>query len=295
MKENQDKLNSLGKLGPEGKPSGPKRLSPLEKNRRKIRKIINSLKYPSSQYKPIITLNMIYDYINDGDRIIYSEITGAIYGMSDQERDTVSTNVSKLADYLYDHGTTEVKIKGSDDHINVYNTLEKAVVQLWDHINLACQQSNFTTAILLNSAEKVQNELTDTLDQKVKDKMDDEIEPKVKNIERDYITILGIFASIVIAFVGGMTFSTSVLENIDAVSPYRLVFVTTFICYAFVNVINLLLKYMTKLNHIQERPIQIDNINKIFYGVMSVTAVAWLINAHQIRDCIVECIGKLLD
>ena len=35
-------------------------------------------------------------------------------------------------------------------------------------------------------------------------------------MQSEYITILGIFASIVLAFTGGMTFSTSVLENISS-------------------------------------------------------------------------------
>lgn len=37
------------------------------------------------------------------------------------------------------------------------------------------------------------------------------IHKEISGIEKEYISILGIFASIVLAFVGGITFSSSVL------------------------------------------------------------------------------------
>ena len=49
-------------------------------------------------------------------------------------------------------------------------------------------------------------------------------ERRIENAQRENVTILGIFAAIVIAFTAGMGFTASVLQNIDAVSIYRLVF-----------------------------------------------------------------------
>ena len=40
--------------------------------------------------------------------------------------------------------------------------------------------------------------------------------------QREYISILGIFAAVVLAFTGGIAFSTSVLKNINTVSVYRI-------------------------------------------------------------------------
>ncbi|GAA8697237.1 hypothetical protein HpDR86_06260 [Helicobacter pylori] len=51
--------------------------------------------------------------------------------------------------------------------------------------------------------------------------------------QTQYITILGIFASIVLTFVGGLAFSTSVLSNIDKANAYRLVFVMAFMALFF--------------------------------------------------------------
>ena len=70
----------------------------------------------------------------------------------------------------------------------------------------------------------------------------------VIGIEREYVTILGIFASIVLAFVGGITFTTSVLQNIDKVSVFRLILTVDVIGAVLVNVIYLLISFILKIN-----------------------------------------------
>ena len=39
-----------------------------------------------------------------------------------------------------------------------------------------------------------------------------------KDVQKEYIAILGIFAAVVLAFTGGIAFTTSVLQNIHMVS-----------------------------------------------------------------------------
>ena len=67
-------------------------------------------------------------------------------------------------------------------------------------------------------------------------------------MQKDYITILGIFSSIVITFVAGMVFSSSILNNINKVSIYRLTFVIILIAMMLFNLLNLLLDFIAKVN-----------------------------------------------
>ena len=71
---------------------------------------------------------------------------------------------------------------------------------------------------------------------------------KIQKMQNEYITILGIFAAIVLAFTGGMTFSNSALENINAVSPYRLLTVIITIGFILINLIWMLLDFISELN-----------------------------------------------
>ncbi len=70
--------------------------------------------------------------------------------------------------------------------------------------------------------------------------------------QTQYITILGIFASIVLTFVGGLAFSTSVLSNIDKANAYRLVFVMAFIALFFGNILYLLFSFSSKISLSEE-------------------------------------------
>ena len=70
-------------------------------------------------------------------------------------------------------------------------------------------------------------------------------------MQKEYTTILGIFASIVLAFTGGMVFSTSVLENIGDISIYRLIMVSCIIGIVFINMIWILVSYLARINQIK--------------------------------------------
>ncbi|GAA7405385.1 hypothetical protein UBN14_10870 [Helicobacter pylori] len=80
----------------------------------------------------------------------------------------------------------------------------------------------------MSRVKDVSNKLEDDLNKNYK-KLSEELNKQ----QTQYITILGIFASIVLTFVGGLAFSTSVLSNIDKANACRLVFVMAFIALFF--------------------------------------------------------------
>lgn len=80
--------------------------------------------------------------------------------------------------------------------------------------------------------------------------------------QTQYITILGIFASIVLTFVAGLAFSTSVLSNIDKANAYRLVFVMAFIALFFGNILYLLFSFLSKISLSKEKKEKQENFCK---------------------------------
>ncbi len=67
-------------------------------------------------------------------------------------------------------------------------------------------------------------------------------------MQKEYISILGIFAAIVLAFTGGIVFSGSVLENIDKSSIYRITLITFIIGLVFFDLIWLLIDFIRDIN-----------------------------------------------
>lgn len=104
---------------------------------------------------------------------------------------------------------------------------------------------------------------------------------KMESVQKESITILGIFASIVFAFTAGMLFSSSVLENIDKASPYRLVGVALLIGIVITNLIVLLLLYIDRIRMVKQikitYPRSIIVMNVLYITAFIADFVAWLL------------------
>ena len=68
-----------------------------------------------------------------------------------------------------------------------------------------------------DALKEISNKTIDDLKQ-----LSGKVQERQEDMQKEYITILGIFAAIVLAFTGGIVFSSSVLENIDKPSIYRI-------------------------------------------------------------------------
>lgn len=114
------------------------------------------------------------------------------------------------------------------------------------------------------------------------------IKDKLSKAQTDYIAILGIFASVVLAFVGGMTFSTSVLNNIKDVSIYRLLIVALAIGIVFVTVIFFMFYFigiLTRHNQFTLKTcIPLGIVYLIFGILISIVLYMWNCGAVESRD-----------
>ncbi len=120
-------------------------------------------------------------------------------------------------------------------------SIKPKLEKLYDHMNLEC--------IRLQDFDEKMSRAKDVsirLDNLNKDY--EKLSEELNKQQTQYITILGIFASIVLTFVGGLAFSTSVLSNIDKANAYRLVFVMAFIALFFGNILYLLFSFLSKIS-----------------------------------------------
>ncbi len=226
-----------------------------------MRSLCKTLCMQSSKYKPEKMVETIDLYINRPDkldRILYSEISNYIFGLTSANRGTFSTNVECLLLYVL------------DEKNSVKEDTRKIVIKIYDHVQLATHQ-----------IENGRNMFGDAIVE-AKSRLHDEI----KGIEKEHITILGIFASIVLAFVGGITFTTSVLENIDKVSVFRLIFTVDVIGAVLVNVIYLLISFILKINDKDKESDRkfIKIANWVLLGIATLILIAWFINIMDLQE-----------
>lgn len=217
----------------------------------------------TQKYDPQKTVENIASYItstNKLDRILYSEISNYVYSLEMSQRGVFATNLEKLLLYSL------------DDDNSVDEDCKKMIVKIYDHFQLALHQIENVNNIFADSIEEAKENL----------------QKQIKGVEKEYISILGIFASIVLAFVGGITFSTSVLQNISAVSVFRLLLVVDFLAFVLINVIYILVKFIFTINEKNARLFNVKALNIACLIIAIIIVVSWILNVNQIPDFISE-------
>lgn len=135
----------------------------------------------------------------------------------------------------------------------------REIFKLYDHINLEIARLNYTEKVKkemqsMVETEKARNELLRIELDKVQRDFNTTVESQSKAInekqekmQTEYVAILGIFSTVVLAFVGDMAFSTSVLNNIHNVSIYRLVTIACIIGIVFIDLVWVLLNFIRRM------------------------------------------------
>ncbi|GAA8220758.1 hypothetical protein UBN68_04740 [Helicobacter pylori] len=219
--------------------------------------------------KIIVLLCEEGDLSSQKDQIIkdLKEIYKGEYKHKYSKITTIILNSTRDKEQAFMMLTQNIKtLKEIQDNKEV-ESIKPKLEKLYDHMNLEC--------IRLQDFDEKMSRVKD-----VSIKLEDELNKNYKKLSEElnkqqtqYITILGIFASIVLTFVGGLAFSTSVLSNIDKANAYRLVFVMAFIALFFGNILNLLFSFLSKISLSEEKKDKQENFFKklIFWFNLIVT------------------------
>ncbi len=219
--------------------------------------------------KIIVLLCEEGDLSSQKDQIIkdLKEIYKGEYKHKYSKITTIILNSTRDKEQAFMMLTQNIKtLKEIQDNKEV-ESIKPKLEKLYDHMNLECiRLQDFDEK--MSRVKNVSIKLEDELNKNYK-KLSEELNKQ----QTQYITILGIFASIVLTFVGGLAFSTSVLSNIDKANAYRLVFVMAFIALFFGNILNLLFSFLSKISLSEEKKDKQENFFKklIFWFNLIVT------------------------
>lgn len=157
--------------------------------------------------------------------------------------------------------------KDIDDLENFHNFLDKIV----DHIELiGIQVTRIDTNVdqvketkddLLKEITQLKTEIKNKQKElsKLKDKQDGlkekqiEYLKKAKKVQKEFVTILGIFATILITTFGGLTSLASIFNNINSASTGKIVLLGSFVVYTVILIVFLLLNGISKLSELNIR------------------------------------------
>lgn len=188
---------------------------------------------------------------NTGFRHFYSDIFAVLAEIQNEQPAKGSVDIlgNNLGIIRGEYQKNKNKDKNKKP-IDISENLKK----LFDHVSLDIARMTYSDAgdNRISNSEAVKkihleiDELKNDLEESKK-KVGVEAK-KLDSMQKEYIAILGIFAAIVIAFVGQMTFSTSVLANAYLLGDiFTIIAVVAMIGLAFVNVLFSLFYFVGKL------------------------------------------------
>lgn len=168
--------------------------------------------------------------------------------------------------------------------------ISDSIRKLYDHVSLEVARIGYLDAEIRNwsGEEKItdlQAQVNSVKTDIVKaEELQDVVCDKLDHSQKEYITILGIFAAVVLTFTGGIAFSTSVLDNIAQASVYRILIVTLIMGLVLINVLFGLFYYVNKLVNRENKiePLIISNV--ILLLLVAVTVIAWNYGWVETRD-----------
>ena len=229
---------------------GPNRNSSREvKENKQIQSIIHSLSEEKFSDDKYMTIKGIVDdlYKDKHYRYDYYEIYAHISEIAENEPlklNFLTANTEEFKNKLQD----ELKEK----------RIDKKYSKLIQYIKLEAMRS-------YNDIEKRKeiNEENEKIkkDLKKTKKQLDNAKKKLRKQQFDMLAVLGVFSAIILAFTGGINFSSSVLENMNNASIYRVLIISILLGFTLVNGIAILLKYIKSIN-VDENE-EMDRVEKV--------------------------------
>lgn len=234
-----------------------------------------------TRYDMYIRLEKLY-YSPREDKMFrhfYSDIFSVLLEIKQSSKDIGSIDVLGQNLDVLRKGYNAINYDADGNLIDISDSIRK----LYDHVSLDIARIMYSEAEdrRIVSYETIQEVRSDV--DEVKTGIDKAYQ-KIKSQQKEYISILGIFASVILAFMGGMVFSTSVFNNIAQVSIYRILIASLIIGLVFTNIIYSLFYYINKIvdNSGKLRPIIITNA--VIVLLITAVVVAWGLGAVEKRD-----------
>ena len=120
------------------------------------------------------------------------------------------------------------------------------------------------------------------------------------DMQTQYTTILGIFASVIIGFIGSFTFSTGVLDHVAEANVHQLVLVVLLVGFFFYNMIASLLGFLREINswklgsvddgspHKRKKNWKFWIINALIILMLLIDIVAWGVSGNNQKEARLE-------
>ncbi|MBS6723681.1 MAG: hypothetical protein KH268_11940 [Clostridiales bacterium] len=175
----------------------------IEKMSEDMENICVMLSQSSKLFDPKKSFELIKQYIDDHDRLLYADISNYIFQLRSEEAVSVfQTNLENVLEYVLSDEYTK-KIENAKDRREKFKIEKprKVVLKMYDHVNLAKRQY-----IELRESDE-------EYDEKFKRNIEPFKQEVTREMSNQLITLVGIFTAIAFVVFGGISSLDNFLGN----------------------------------------------------------------------------------
>lgn len=185
----------------------------IEEMNDRIQAFCNYLLVDNDKFDEEKAFDILLDYISKYDRILYSPISNTIYAYYNEhdENDatnkmgTISSNIIDIVAFSQGENISRrIEVAAKSKQLRQVKNLKdtrKAILKIWDHINLAQQQYS-----VLKLSDEDYNK-----------KIDKMFTPKIDELSKDLnsqlLTMIGIFTALAFLIFGGISSLDNIFSN----------------------------------------------------------------------------------
>lgn len=242
----------------------------------------------SDDMNPESFFKMIKQYYNENDRHKYSEISKVIYDFKDESIDILRINLEIIKEFVDEDGNLELhsKIDKLVDHANLAEYQRALIENMGKETNFLIRNYQVQLTNTRKEFDEARNELSrtkeqfETVNKDLKEAQKQFVEENTKleeaqkstlayyeevseqvqklekgtsNIYTQFVTILGIFSSIIFAAFGGFQILQHTFGNIANVRVGKLITFSSLIMIGIVVLLLILLNGISKLSNTNVR------------------------------------------
>lgn len=197
----------------------------------------------SQEFNAERVFDAIYAYVLKHDRILYAVISNHIFETeSEQKLGQMETNIDTLVEYLWSDRYKTRESEGSDSDKDKLQRTKKAILKIYDHVNLARRQF----ASLRDSDEDFKKRFEANITPFRTEMMKDKTE-MMKDTSAQLITLVGIFTAIAFIVFGGISSMEMMFTLLQKTSLVRVVIVGSLWSLCIINLIFIFLFCIGKI------------------------------------------------
>ncbi|HIZ89045.1 MAG TPA: hypothetical protein H9804_03800 [Candidatus Mucispirillum faecigallinarum] len=246
--------------------------------RTKFADMFNTLLVANQSYNPDDTLNAISTYVDNYDEfniVYYSVISNTIFFDERFKKEDFYSNIESFLSKV--SNSYRVMKERNDSEIDKMAVIYRFAIKMFEHVSLAATQVDKISGSIIIETEKAVQETKKEVNTTLKEQSDkdkEEIKKYYKGLEKDSITIMGMFVAIVLAFTGSVIIPTNLVNNAANIEPAKLVLLLSGVAFIFINLLYQLIRFLLIINEKSESITKLYDISVVNVILIIVFAVS---------------------